>query len=135
MNPAAEAILSQPFTAVVAVNRPAGGPQVTPVWFLWDGTAFYFNTTRERTKYNNILRDPSISLLVHDSKGYGFVAAYGQAQTIQNSDPTFADLTTRIVSRYVSLEQVDHFVQPSLAANHVIIKVVPDKIVAPGGDA
>lgn len=47
-------LLARPLDAIVAVTRREGGPQVTPVWFRWDGEAFYFSTTRHRSKYANI---------------------------------------------------------------------------------
>jgi hypothetical protein len=36
-----QTLLSKPNNAIVGVNRADGGPQLTPVWFEWDGTSLY----------------------------------------------------------------------------------------------
>ena len=43
--------------AILAVNRPEGGPQLTPVWFIWDGEAFWLSTRNHSAKYRNMQRD------------------------------------------------------------------------------
>ncbi len=40
-----QAILSKPNNAIVGANRPSGGPQLTSIWYFWDGTSFFFSTT------------------------------------------------------------------------------------------
>ena len=75
--------LAKPLNAIVAVSRRAGGPQLTPVWFYWDGEAFFFSTTRSREKYKNIKRNPEISLIVDDLAAHTYVAAYGRAEIVE----------------------------------------------------
>ena len=43
-----------------------GGPQVTPVWFDWDGTHLRFNTAKGRVKDNNMRRTPKVALSIMD---------------------------------------------------------------------
>ncbi|HZC26192.1 MAG TPA: TIGR03618 family F420-dependent PPOX class oxidoreductase [Actinopolymorphaceae bacterium] len=80
MSPEVSALLSRPNHAVVGVNRRDGAPQLTVVWYLWDGEEFSFSTTTERAKYLNLRRDPAVSLLVNDSEHAWYVVAYGVAQ-------------------------------------------------------
>ncbi len=39
-----EAFLAQPRNVMVAAIRRDGRPQMTPNWFLWDGSRFYIST-------------------------------------------------------------------------------------------
>jgi nitroimidazol reductase NimA-like FMN-containing flavoprotein (pyridoxamine 5'-phosphate oxidase superfamily) len=63
---AIERLLAQPNHAIVGVNRASGAPQLSVVWYLWDGTSFSFSTAKGRAKYFNLKRNPSISLLIDD---------------------------------------------------------------------
>jgi len=124
-------LLSQPNNAIVAVNRPSGGPQVTPVWYLWDGQAFYFSTTTDRAKYSNIKRNPSISLIVDDVQGDEYVAVYGDAEIIEREDSNFVHLTTQIVEKYCSPAQVEQTLKRALGSNRILVKLQPEKMVGP----
>ena len=55
-----EAFLSRPLTARVATN----GPTVRPVWFLWEGGAFWILTGPWARLLDHVRRDPAISLVV-----------------------------------------------------------------------
>ena len=119
-------LLSQPNNAIIAVNRPSGGPQLTPVWYLWDGEAFYFSTTRDRAKYINIKRDPSISLIVDDVAKRMYVTAYGQTEILEQPP---VDVVRKLVSKYVPVEQVEQMVTLSIGPTRVLVKLRPEKIV------
>ena len=43
-----------------------GSPQVTPVWFDYDGSHIRVNSALGRVKDKNIRRDPRVSLVVDD---------------------------------------------------------------------
>ena len=130
----AQDLLAKPNHAIVAVNRASGGPQMTPVWYLWDGETFHFSTTRNRAKYNNLRRNGAITLLVDDCDDFGYVAAYGQAETVPHDDPTFRDVTTRLVAKYLPPEQLEPTLTDSLGADRVLIRLRPEKIVGPRGE-
>ena len=121
-------LLTKTNSAIVAVNRPSGGPQVTPVWYLWDGEAFYFSTTTDRAKFSNIKRDPAISLIVDEGSKY--VAVYGQAQIIESD---FADIAERLITKYVAPEQQHQWVKITQAPGRIIVKLKPEKVVASKG--
>src|SRR5579859_4329306 len=90
------ALLSKTNTAIVGLNRAHGGPQLTPVWYFWDGETFRFTTTIDRAKYTNLKRDPSMTLMVDDSEGY--VVAHGVAEIIEAG---FAELARPIIEKYM----------------------------------
>ncbi len=120
-------LLSKPNNAIVAVNRQSGGPQLTPVWYAWDGKAFYFTTTRDRAKYTNIKRDPQISLIVDDVQMHKYVVAYGRAEIIEHD---FADLLRPILTKYAPADQLEQRVQAITSdPSRVLVVLRPDKIV------
>jgi hypothetical protein len=51
-----DALLSNPTMRSLAQTGPEGPPQLTVVWYLWDGESFRFSTTRNRAKFHNIKR-------------------------------------------------------------------------------
>ncbi len=52
--------------ASLAVTLSNGLPQVTPIWFGWDGTHIILNTARERVKDKVMHRRGKVALLIVD---------------------------------------------------------------------
>ncbi len=61
-----EDLLTAANTAVFTTLRADGGPNSSPVWFWYDGTAVTVSTITDRSKHRNVLRDPRVSLTVVD---------------------------------------------------------------------
>jgi PPOX class probable F420-dependent enzyme len=53
------------FASLATVGRD-GRPQVTPVWFDYDGTHIRFNTARGRVKDRNLQANPAVALAIQD---------------------------------------------------------------------
>jgi PPOX class probable F420-dependent enzyme len=119
-------ILAKPIHAIVATNRPGRAPQLTPVWFYWDGERFYFSTTRDRAKYPNIKRDPSVALIVDDFETHHYIAAYGKAEIIEEN---VLDTTRPIVSRYLSGDALAQFEAGAMGPDRVVVALKPEKLV------
>jgi len=126
-----QGLLAQRHNAIIAVNRRAGGPHVTPVWYVWDGEDFYFSITTDRAKYSNIKRDPSISLIVEDGPSY--VAAYGEAEFLDMGHSYVPALTDQLISKYVAGEQREQFLKIAKEPNRVLVKLRPEKVVTSNG--
>lgn len=122
-------LLAQRNNAVVAINRSGKGPHVTPIWYLWDGEAFYFSITKNHAKYTNIKRDPAISLLIHEGSKY--IAVYGTAQVIEHD---IEELRSKIIAKYIAPQDVEKWKQgqPDPSVARVIIKLQPEKFVTRG---
>jgi PPOX class probable F420-dependent enzyme len=120
-------LLTQRNNGIVGINRASGGPQMGPVWFLWDGEAFYFRVAKSTAKYRNIQRDPAISLMVVDPLGFRYITAYGKAQIIESNS---ADVAIQIVNKYYAPALAPQKTPPSLETDVVTIKLQPDKVVA-----
>ena len=121
------ALLAQPHTAVIGVNRAKGGPQLTVVWYFWDGKDFYFTTSKDRAKYVNIKRNPAISLIVDDSATHTSVTAYGQAEIIEHD---ITELVRSIIEKYLPETQREEALKGMINdPNRVIVVLHPEKII------
>ena len=62
---------------------PDGAPQVTPVWFDYDGRVFRVNSARGRVKDRNMRRDPAVALSIVDpGNPYRYVGVRGRVVDI-----------------------------------------------------
>ena len=59
-------LLQKKAFANLATLMPDGEPQVTPVWFDYDGQNIRVNTAKGRQKDRNMRRDPRVSLAIMD---------------------------------------------------------------------
>jgi PPOX class probable F420-dependent enzyme len=59
-------LLSSRAVAFVGTIGKHGEPQVTPIWFLWDGERVRLSLVDGRQKLRNLQRDPRISLAIID---------------------------------------------------------------------
>lgn len=122
-----QALLSKPNNAIIGVNRPDRGPQLTPVWYSWDGANFFFTTTKERAKYANIRRDSSISLIVDDVPTHKYIAAYGRAEIIEQN---VAELVRPIIKKYVPEDNIEQWTaRIQNDPSRVLVVLHPEKVV------
>jgi PPOX class probable F420-dependent enzyme len=64
--------------AHLATVMPNGTPQVTPVWFDWDGTYIRVNSARGRQKDRNMRRVRYVALSIQDPENpYRYIALRG----------------------------------------------------------
>jgi len=122
--------LSQANNAIVGVNRAGKAPQLTPVWYLWDGETFRFSTTRDRIKYLSLRRDPAIALIVDDGPSHTYVVATGQAEILEDD---VAALSRPLIEKYVPADRLQESLQ-TLGQDpaRVIVRLRPDKILVNG---
>jgi PPOX class probable F420-dependent enzyme len=59
-------ILQSTALAYMATIGPKGEPQVSPVWFGWDGIHLLVSMTKVRQKHRNLLHDPRIAIAIAD---------------------------------------------------------------------
>ena len=58
--------LQKPNLAVLGTVSPAGRPQVTPVWFLFEDGHLLVNTSKGRIKLRNVEANPAVTVTVVD---------------------------------------------------------------------
>lgn len=125
------AFLNGKRNAVMATIKQDGSPQLTPVWYRWDGEQFWVSITKDRAKYTNIMRDPRISLCIDDVETFTTVIATGKARLTE--DNLWAD-TQKIVERYRGAEQGAAYVKNMQEKKEARVLVVlkPEKIISWG---
>jgi len=113
--------LSQPFIADIVTLKKDGSPQITPVWYYFDGTYLYFSTTTDRAKARNIKRDNRIAVSIRNEDAHKVALFAGTANILGDKDHV---LLRRIAARYTPPDKVDEFLA-NLEANRVIIRMKP----------
>ena len=65
--------------AALATTMPDGSPQVTPVWFDWDGKHLRVNTAKGRVKQRNMQQGSRVALAIVDPDNpYRYVQVRGR---------------------------------------------------------
>src|SRR5512140_2085873 len=76
-------LLTKPVHGVLTTMMPDGQPQSSLVWCDYDGECACVNTTLQRQKGRNLLRDPKVSLLIVDPENTGrFLSIRGDAELV-----------------------------------------------------
>jgi len=93
-NPKVQKILKSKAFAHLATLGANGEPQSSPMWFLWDGEYIKFTHTKNRKKYQNIQRDPRVSISITDGDDpYTYAEFRGVVERIED-DPNGAFFDT-----------------------------------------
>lgn len=72
--------------ANLATLNADGTPQVTPVWFDWDGSRLRINTAKGRLKDKNLRRAPAVALSIMDPDNpYRYVQVKGRVAAVTES--------------------------------------------------
>jgi PPOX class probable F420-dependent enzyme len=124
--PEMDAFLDQSHTMVVATLRRDGTPQMTTVWYRWDGEAIWMSTNRDRAKYYNMRRDARVTVLIDDPPRETSVAMYGRAEFAAR-DEAARDGAIAIVRRYV--DDAEAYLDARAGEPRVLIRIVPHEIV------
>jgi PPOX class probable F420-dependent enzyme len=109
--------------ATIATLNPDGAPQTSVIWVGLDGDAVVFSSTTGRQKTRNILRDPRVSLTIHDADNpYRTVEIRGTAEVIEDPERT---LSKRLSHKYVGEDPPPD--PPSV--KRVIVRVTAEKVI------
>lgn len=123
-----DALLARPLNAILAIPRGSGAPHVTPLWFYWDGHAFYLSTTKSRAKYRHIKRHPEVALIVDDPAAHSFLAAYGHAEIVEDDRERVVSLTVPIMRKH--LGDIATTRANEMEQDRVVIVLHPDRLVS-----
>ena len=75
---------SKAFLYLATVMRD-GSPQVTPVWFSFDGEYILINTAERRTKERNMKDRPKVAMAIQDPKDpYRYLGMRGEIESYTN---------------------------------------------------
>jgi PPOX class probable F420-dependent enzyme len=87
LDPTYKQLLDEPVTAVIAVMGSDGRPNLTPVWFNYDGDKVLINLAEHRFKVPSIRRNPQVTiLLVNPKNPYHWVSIKATAENEVHED-------------------------------------------------
>ena len=114
--------------AVVATLRADGSPHQTATWVDWDGVHVLVNITVTRKKYEELQRDPRVSVFVFDGDNwYRWVTVSGTAElTLDGAAEHIHKLSHKYRGR-------DYVLKPD--EQRVIVRVTPERVTAYGFDS
>ena len=126
ITPAVEQFLARQPNLILATLRRNGGPQLSPVWYVWRDGAFFISTTRSTAKWSNLLRDPRCSGIVDSPEGQ-YVYVSGVAEL---DDGDVYDTIREIVRRYKSEDEFEPYMESIYReGNRGIIRLAPERVV------
>jgi PPOX class probable F420-dependent enzyme len=103
---------------------PSGAPQVTPVWFDYDGKFFRVNSAKGRVKDKNMRRNPAVALSIVDpANPYRHLSVQGRVVEIteQGGDAHIDGLAKKYLGQ-------DRYPYRRAGEVRVIYKITPDRV-------
>ncbi|MEK6289202.1 MAG: PPOX class F420-dependent oxidoreductase [Acidobacteriota bacterium] len=108
--------------ANLATLMPNGTPQVTPVWFDYDGTHILVNSARGRRKDKNIERNPAVALSIQDPDNpYRYLEVRGRVEEITEDGAD--EHIDKMAKKYMGVDKYPYR-QPT--EKRVIYKIKPE---------
>ena len=114
--------------ANLATVMPDGSPQVTPVWFDYDGDCLRINSAKGRIKDKNMRRDKRVALSIQDpDNAYRYLAVRGNVEEIteEGADAHIDSLAKKYLGK-------DKYPFRGPGEVRVIYKIRPEKISTMG---
>ncbi len=121
-------LLTQKTFAHLGTVMPDGSPQVTPVWFDFDGRCIIVNSARGRLKDKNMRRDGRVALAISDAQNpYRHLAIRGKVIEItENGADAHID---KLAKKYLGMDRYPNR-QPGEV--RVIYKIEPQHVATMG---
>ncbi len=114
--------------ANIATLMPDGTPQVTPVWFDYDGNYLRVNSAKGRVKDKNMRRNKNVALSIQDpDNAYRYLAVRGKVDEIteEGADAHIESLAKKYLGK-------DKYPFRGPAEVRVIYKIRPEKVSTMG---
>ncbi|GAB2478409.1 PPOX class F420-dependent oxidoreductase [Jatrophihabitans fulvus] len=121
-------------TGVLSTVRKDGTPHAAPVWFVLesdDSDVIVFTTGRDTVKGRNLRRTGVATLTVDEPHPpYGFVTVTGRVEIVDGDVEAMLPWATRLGGRYMGEENAEQFGRRNAVPDELLVRLVPDKIVA-----
>lgn len=117
-------------TGVLSTVRADGRPHAAPIWFVLDGDNAIFTTGRDTVKGRNLRRTGQAALTVDEAAPpFSFVTIMGRAEISDDHDEMLR-WATAIGGRYMGADNAEQFGRRNAVPEELLVRLVPDKIVA-----
>jgi PPOX class probable F420-dependent enzyme len=115
------------FASLATVNAD-GTPQVTPVWFDWDGSHIRINTAKGRIKDKNLRSRPTVALAIMDPDNpYRYLQIKGRVASVTE---TGADAhIDALAKKYLGKDRYPYRKADEV---RVIFAIAPDRVQVMG---
>ncbi len=109
------------------------GPHVSPLWFIWDGTAMWMQSIARSQRWADLQRDSRVASVVDAGHDYlelrgvelrGRVEVVGEVPRTGASNEVLAPMERAFAAKYFGLDELPH------DGRHAWHRLVPDKIVS-----
>ncbi|WP_128381082.1 PPOX class F420-dependent oxidoreductase [Streptomyces cavernae] len=121
------ALLDGPVFIDLATIQPDGSPQVSPVWVKRDGDDILVSTTVDRRKYENLRRDPRVTVLAQPADSpYDYAEIRGTAETTTEGGQHLID---ELSLKYTGKKYAEFNPVADQDAERVVVRIRPRKVV------
>ena len=119
--------------ATVATIGASGAPQLTPVWYHWDGEAIAASLPGWTVKVANLRRDPRVAICVDDEVAGCYATLTGRAEVIDgppDDREAVRAATMPLLRKYLAEGEADvRWSRIDADGDRVLIRLVPARIL------
>jgi nitroimidazol reductase NimA-like FMN-containing flavoprotein (pyridoxamine 5'-phosphate oxidase superfamily) len=124
--------LARPLIARLATSE-GNRPRVLPMWFWWDGTDVWMETSPTFANFRVLRGNPNAALTIDEAlSGLAMraVVMRGLVEIIEGPPEVVMTTVRRIHDRYLSaLERASEDGQAMLEGSHVLLRFVPQRTI------
>lgn len=128
-----DAFLVSQRTCRLATVGPDGAPHVSPLWFVWDGTALWLYSLVRSLRWTTLRREARVAAVVDDGREYGELRGAelsGRAVPVGESPrrgepcPELETVEGLFAAKYFGLETMPH------DGRHAWVRLRPDRMTS-----
>lgn len=137
LDPIYKQLIDEPITAVIAVMGSTGRPNLTPVWFDYDGDTILLNLATHRKKADWLRANPQATfLLMNPENAYHWMSIKATfVREISEDDPTegqrVTDHLNKIFKKYTGGDEYA-LRDPSFDERRVLFEMTVDSVATFG---
>lgn len=117
--------LAEHTLAILGTGKRDGSPQLSTIYYDWDGEQIYISVTSDRAKWKNAMRNPNVALLVPDGRRQ--LVVYGAARGITDPDERDERVVVLRARRGVEVTDRAALRREQDEANRVILAITPER--------
>lgn len=119
--------------ALIATTSAEGAPQLTPVWYLWDGATITASVPGWTVKVANLRRDPRIAICIDDQVVGCYATLTGHAEIVDgppDDREAVRTVTWPLLLKYLpETEAAVRWSRIDAAGDRVVIRLEPSRIL------